>query len=93
LIIINNDNDRPQDFQVGLTATKAGLKGSVREPWGGLRDGFLVDYNDDNPSVDTKVTRAPPYALLKERGGEDIYNDYGGIILGSLGYSLRTPIA
>ena len=37
-----------------------------------------MDDNDDNPSVDTKVTKAPPYALLKERGGEDIYNDYGG---------------
>jgi hypothetical protein len=32
----------------------------------------------DNPSVDTKVSKAPPYALLKERGGEDNYNDYGG---------------
>ena len=28
-----------------------------------------VDYDDDNPSVDTD-------ALLKERGGEDIYNNY-----------------
>jgi hypothetical protein len=29
----------------------------------------LVDCDDDNPSVDTD-------ALLKERGGEDIYNNY-----------------
>jgi len=40
--------------------------------------GYLVDYNDDNPSVDTRVSKASPYALLKEREGEDIYNDYGG---------------